>query len=261
MSAPIICFGQQPCGFFPKRFLVAKITAARKLQAKIGGEIVFFYHDSDHDPRETRTILRHRTTNEEAKLNFTFENKTQRKFSPLYLKRIETLWHDKTILQLPNYLDHPQIDIFKSVSTKNVSDFCLEMYKKMKLLDGIKILKSSDKEFRKQACDIKEFYADIEYDGEVVRARFAGDHFSLHEGGDKFIKLPIRDFSKDQISPTRDSRLKWMQSVIQCTHYVSGAGEQNYIRKDDAPEIEYVTRDEIERADEAFTEIMESSYE
>ena len=47
-AAPVICFGQQPCGFFPKRFLVAKIQTARRLQAELGGEIVFFYHDSDH---------------------------------------------------------------------------------------------------------------------------------------------------------------------------------------------------------------------
>lgn len=260
MSAPVICFGQQPCGFFPKRFLVAKITAARRLQSKIGGEIVFFFHDSDHDPRETRTILRHRTTNEEAKLNFTFENKTQRKFSPLYLKRIESGWHNKTILQLPNYLDHPQIDIFKSVKSDIVSEFCLEMYRSMGLLEGIKVLKSSDPQFRKAACDVNDFYADIKYDGEVVRARFNHDHFTLHEGGDKFIKLPMIEYSKEQVSPTRDSRLIWMQSVIKCTHYVSGAGEQNYIHKEDAPEIEYVTRDEIERADEAFTETMKSSH-
>ena len=86
MTAPIICFGQQPCGFFPKRFLFAKIRTARRLQSQIGGEIVFFFHDSDHDPRETRTLLRHRHTNEPAQLNFAFKNSIQRKFSPLYLK-------------------------------------------------------------------------------------------------------------------------------------------------------------------------------
>ena len=42
MDHPIICFGQQPCGFFPKRFLFAKIITARRLQKEIGGEIVFF---------------------------------------------------------------------------------------------------------------------------------------------------------------------------------------------------------------------------
>ena len=88
-QTPVICFGQQPCGFFPKRFLVSKIQTARRLQSELGGEIVFFYHDADHDPRETRTTLRHRTTHEEAVLNFSFVNKVQRKFSPLFQARRE----------------------------------------------------------------------------------------------------------------------------------------------------------------------------
>src|ERR1044071_4145057 len=131
MSEPIICFGQQPCGFFPKRFLVAKIHTARRLQKEIGGEIVFFYHDSDHDPRETRTIVRHRTTGNPAQLNFAFENRVQRKFSPLYLKRIAADWHGKTILQLPNYVERPLINLFKQTTAANVADFCLEMYRRM----------------------------------------------------------------------------------------------------------------------------------
>src|SRR5271170_494981 len=130
-DSPVICFGQQPCGFFPKRFLVAKIETARRLQSEIGGEIVFFYHDSDHDPRETRTVLRHRKTNEPKQLNFTFENRNQRKFSPFYAKRIPAGWQEKTTLQLPNYIDHPLISIFKDVSAGNVADFCLEMYSRL----------------------------------------------------------------------------------------------------------------------------------
>ncbi len=66
MDHPIICFGQQPCGFFPKRFLFAKILAARRLQKEIGGEIVFFFHDSDHDPRETITIVRDQNSDQEV---------------------------------------------------------------------------------------------------------------------------------------------------------------------------------------------------
>src|ERR1700689_4819539 len=99
--SPVICFGQQPCGFFPKRFLVAKIQTARRLQKEIGGEILFFFHDGDHDPRETKTLLRHRKTNEAAHLNFSFMNKIQRKFSPLYLKKIPADWQQTTALQLP----------------------------------------------------------------------------------------------------------------------------------------------------------------
>jgi hypothetical protein len=46
-----------------------------------------------------------------------------------------------------------------------------------------------------------------------------------------------------------------MQSVIHCTHYVTGASEQAYLRREDAPEIAYVRREDIERWDEAFTEL------
>ena len=171
-SAPVICFGQQPCGFFPRRFLFAKIQTARRLQKEIGGEIVFFCHDSDHDPRETHTILRHRKTNEPAMLNFAFENKIQRKFSPQYLKQIAAGWQDKTMLQLPNYVGHPLINIFKKVSAANVADFCLEMYRGMGLLDGVRVVRSSDPAVRRAACDVPEFFVDVPFEGEIVRARF-----------------------------------------------------------------------------------------
>jgi hypothetical protein len=254
-NAPVICFGQQPCGFFPKRFLVAKFQTARRLQKEIGGELVFFYHDSDHDPRETKTTLRHRKTNEPAHLNFAFENKTQRKFSPLYLKQIPADWQGKTELQLPNYVGHPLIDLFKKVSATNIAEYCLEMYRHMGLLEGIRVARSSDPDFRRAACDISEFFVDVPYENEIVRARFAGDGFKLHEGGDSFVTLPLTPFTKKQISPARDSRLRWMQSVLHCTHYIAGAGEKDYLRPEDAPEITIVNRDTIDRSDEAYTEL------
>ena len=65
---------------FSRRYLYAKVATARRLQAEIGGEIVFFCHDSDHDFRETRTTLRHRKTGEAIQLNFAFENQVQRSF-------------------------------------------------------------------------------------------------------------------------------------------------------------------------------------
>lgn len=253
-NQPIICFGQQPCGFFPKRFLVAKILTAKRLQKEIGGEIVFFYHDSDHDPRETRTIVHHRKTNETAQLNFTYDNKIQRKFSPLYAKRVPDGWKEKTIGQLPNYVEHSLIDVFKQASGENQSDFCLDMYRRMGLLEGVTVMRSGDSAFRRSACDISEFFVDVPHENEIVRARFAEDSLKLHEGGDVYTTIPLVPFSKEQISPSRDSRLKWMQSVIHCTHYIAGAGEQAYLRKEDAPDIEFVERDTIERAEEAYVE-------
>jgi hypothetical protein len=97
----------------------------------------------------------------------------------------------------------------------------------------------------------------VPYEGEIVRARPRDGALGLHEGGDSFVTLPgaASGFRKEQISPTRDTRLRWMQSVIHCTHYVTGAGEQAYLRPEDAPEIAYVRREDIERSDEAFTEL------
>ena len=255
--APVICFGQQPCGFFPRRFLAAKFHTARRLQSEIGGEIIFFYHDSDHDPRETRTILRHRKTNEPASLNFSFANKLQRKFSPLYLKRIVPGWQGKTELQLPNYVERRCLEVFRTVSAETIADFCLEMYRHMGLLAGIRVVRSGDPTVRNTACQVPEFYVDVLYQGETVRARYSpgAGTLTLHEGGNSFITLPPAAFTKQQISPARDSRLRWMQSVVHCTHYVAGAGEKNYLRQEEAPEITFVSRDAIDRSDEAYTEI------
>jgi hypothetical protein len=254
-SGPIIAFGQQPCGFFPRRYLVAKVRTSRRLQSEVGGEIIYFCHDSDHDPRETRTILRHRKTDEPAVLNFAVDNKLQRKYSPLFLKRVAPDWPAKTILQLPNYVDHPLIDILKQTRASTVADFCLEMYRRLGLLEGVRVVRSSDPACRLAACDVSDFFVDVPYQGEIVRARHHDGQLQLHEGGDSFIQLPPASFSKAQISPTRDSRLRWMQSVVRCSHYIAGAGEQAYLAKEQTPEITFVARDPIDRAEEAYAEL------
>lgn len=257
MSAePIIAFGQQPCGIFPKRFLYSKIQTARRYQKELGGRIVFFFHDSDHDPRETRTLLRHRKTGVEAAINFDFENKIQRRFSPLYLKRITGDWAKKMVRQLPAYVDKRCVDAFAAVWADNVADFCLELYRVIGLLEGIEVVRSSDPEFRQAACDVDDYFVDVSYKNEVVRARRCAGGFRLHEGGNRFIELPDHAYEKRQISPTRDSRLRWMQSVIGCTHYVAGASEKDYLKREDAPEIEYLNRDPIDQPHEAYTEIQ-----
>jgi hypothetical protein len=255
MSSPVICLGQQPCGFFPRRFLAAKFVTARRLQAEIGGEIVFFLHDSDHDCRETQTTLRHRKTGEPQTFNFTFVNKGQRKFSPLFLKRLPADWQPNTSRQLPNFVDSRLVEAFKRVTATNHADFCLEMYRAMGLLDGIRVVRSSDPTVRRAACAITDFFVDVPHEGEIVRARSVNGTLKLHEGGDRYLDLPPASFTQEQVSPTRDSRLRWMQSVIHCTHYVCGAGEQAYLNPADAPEITFVPRDPIDRSDEAWIEL------
>ncbi len=228
---------------------------ARKLQAEIGGEIVFFYHDSDHDSRETQTTLRHRKTDAPTPFNFTFTNKVQRKWSPLFAKKIPADWSAHTARQLPNYVDPRWTEAFKQTTATNPADFCLEMYRRMGLLEGIRVVRSGDPAVRLAACDIRDCFVDVPHEGEVVRARLMDGALKLHEGGPSYVTVPTTPFTKEQISPTRDSRLRWMQSVIHCTHYISGAGEQAYLNKADAPEILFVNRDPIDRSDEAYTEI------
>jgi len=255
-SSPIICFGQQPCGFFPRRFLYAKFVTARRLQREIGGEIVFFYHDSDHDPRETQTILRHRRTDEAATLNFAFANKVQRKWSPLYAKRIPADWPAHTARQLGAYAGPAAIEVFKRTIAANVADFCLEMYRGLGLLEDIRVVRSGDAAVRRAACAIGDCFVDVTHEGETVRARKMPDgSLCLHEGGDCYVTLPPATYGQEQVSPTRDTRLRWMQSVVHCTHYIAGAGEQAYLNQADAPEITFLPRDPVDRSDEAWTEI------
>jgi len=252
VSAPVIAFGQQPSGFFPKRFLVSKIWTAKRLQKEVGGEVVFFFHDCDHDPRETQTKLRSLKDGSVRSMNFTFENKLQKKFSPLCLKRVDPKWQANTARQLPNYVKPELVELFKSIAADNVADFCLEMYKGMGLLDGVRVVRSGDVAFREKAIQVDDFFVDVEFEGEVVRARKRGDGFALHQGGPQFLEVPVAEYGKGQVTPTRDTRLAWMQSVLRCTHYVAGASEIDYLNTEDAPEIEFVERDPIDRLDEAY---------
>jgi hypothetical protein len=252
MDHPIICFGQQPCGIFPKRFLVAKIQTARRLQKSIGGEIVFFYHDSDHDPRETATVVRERAGERDLTLNFQFVNKVQRQFSPLYLKRVLPAWKEKMARQLPAYAPPELVEHFRATSAPMVGEFCLEVYRRMGLLDDVRVERSSDPGFRERALPVEDYFVDVPYEGEIARARLREGRLWLHKGGDQFIEVRCDGYGPRQISPTRDTRFRWMQAVIGCTHYVSGASEQDYINKADGPGVAFVQRDPITHSGKAY---------
>lgn len=252
MVSPIICFGQQPCGIFPRRFLFAKIQTARRLQREIGGEIVFFYHDSDHDPRETMMLLRDRQTGGEKRLNFRFANKVQKQFSPLFAKRVLPEWREQTARQLPNYVTEKLVEDFEKITAENVADFCLEMYRHLGLLEGVRVMRSGDPEFRRQAIAVDDYFVDVTYENELVRARISPEALLLHKGGDSYLKLPLPEHDAAQVSPTRDTRLRWMQSVVGCTHYVAGASEIDYLHTKEAPGVEFIERDEISESGRAY---------
>jgi hypothetical protein len=131
------------------------------------------------------------------------------------------------------------------------------MYRAMGLLDGVRVVRSSDPAIRETACDVSDYFVDVPHHEEIVRARMMDGALKLHEGGAAYTTLPLAGFTKTQITPTRDSRLRWMQSVIHCTHYIAGAGEQAYLNRSDAPEITFVNRDPIDHSDEAYTEVKD----
>jgi len=124
----------------------------------------------------------------------------------------------------------------------------------MGLLDGVRVQRSSAPQFRARAVAVSDYFVDQPYEREIVRARYRGGKLLLHKGGDRFLEILGGEFGPEQISPTRDTRFVWMQSVIQCTHYVAGASEQHYINEADAPDVKFVRREEISEYDKAYTE-------
>jgi hypothetical protein len=116
-------------------------------------------------------------------------------------------------------------------------------------------VRSSDPVLRRRACAVPEFFVDVPYEGEIVRARVRDGALELHEGGQSFVTCLSPPSPRSTSVPTRDTRLRWMQSIIGCTHYVAGQGEQAYLHQEEAPDVTFVRRDEITRSDEAYTEL------
>jgi hypothetical protein len=102
---------------------------------------------------------------------------------------------------------------------------------------------------------VQDYFVDVRYEGEIVRTRYRDGKLLLHKGGDRFIEIPGGEFGPEQISPTRDTRFHWMQSVIRCTHYIAGASEQRYMNEADAPGVKLVNRDEISDSGKAYAEL------
>ena len=65
------------------------------------------------------------------------------------------------------------------------------MYQRLGLLDGIEVVRSSDPALRRRACAVAEFFVDVPYEGEIVRARVRDGALELHEGGQSFVTLPL----------------------------------------------------------------------
>ena len=103
------------------------------------GEIVYFCHDSDHDPRETRTILRHRATGEPRAP----ELRLRQQAPAQVLAALRSSGSPPT--GTPGRWPSSRTTWTRPSSTcsarprrRRVADFCLDMYRGMGLLDGMR---------------------------------------------------------------------------------------------------------------------------
>ena len=208
---PVICFGQQPCGFFPRRFLYAKIATARRLQAEIGGEIVFFCHDSDHDFRETRTTLRHRKTGEPPAQLRLRQPGAAEVLAALPQARARRLARQHRPPAAAPTSTPAWVEAFRGDPAANVADFCLEMYRRMGLLDGIRVARSSDPAFRRAACDVDDFFVDVPLRGRDRAGPVRGRRPQAAQGG-----RPVRRTSPPRRSPASRSARRATPACAGC---------------------------------------------
>ncbi len=224
---PIIALGQQPNGFLPKKFFVAKIETARQLQKDVGGEIVLFWHDSDADHRETQVNLKGKV------FNFCYEGKAQRKWTPLADKEMMPGCMADIRQKISKLVPEQVLDAWDSNPEKKAGPFCLHMYRELGLLEGIKVMRSADPGFRRRAeVSGDGYFYDTEHEGVKVRAGIHEGRLRLHKGGGSYIDLgPVPERpDKARLSPGREARFDWMNSVIRATHYVAGESEAQYLK-------------------------------
>ena len=105
-----------------------------------------------------------------------------------------------------------------------------------------------------RSIQIDDYFVDVSWEGEIVRARQRDGKLLLHKGADRYVELPSQEHNATQVSPTRDTRLRWMQSVIGCTHYVAGASERQYLNEADAPSVTFLQREDISDSTHAYIE-------
>ena len=196
---PVICFGQQPCGIFPRRFLFAKMQTARNgCNGKSGGRIVFFLPRQrprsarDHD-RFCVTVAR----GAEARLNFQCANKLQTAVlahsTASDCAQVGRRTRRSAATELRGTLRAGGNRSGRS-SAENVADFCLQMYRRngfarRRWKSSVRATRSSGD----RATAIEDYFLDVEHENEVVRARRDGERLLLHKGGDAYITLALAD--------------------------------------------------------------------
>ena len=123
----------------------------------------------------------------------------------------------------------------------------------MGLLEGIRVERSSDPEFRKRAVAVDDYFVDVEWENEIVRARCRDGKLLLHKGADRYIELPWQEHGAGANLVRRATRVcagcnRSLAARITSPARASG----KYLNEADAPDVVFVQRDEISESDKAY---------
>ena len=145
------------------------------------------------------------------------------------------------VRQLPNYVDRELVDKFQEVDCHNPADFCLKMYGKMGLLDGVRVERSSSPEFRKRAVSVDNFI--------LLMPSGKAKRFGPAAGTENCFCTRAPTGSSNSLPRISTPLRSVLRVILVCggcnrsfnaSHYVAGAGEQEDLNEADAPGITFV---------------------
>ena len=120
---------------------------------------------------------------------------------------------------------------------------------------AIDVVRSSDPAVRRRACDVSDFFVDVPYEGEIVRARVRDGALDLHEGGDSFVTLPATAFAQGADQPHAGHAAP-LDAVGHPLHALRDRRGRAGLSSPGGSAGDHLrARDEIDRSDEAYTEL------
>ena len=151
-------------------------------------------------------------------------------------------------------MERHAIDCFRQITAANVADFCLDMYRALGLLEGVRVVRSGDPAFRRAACEITDFFADVPHEGEIVRARFAEGALVSARGRRLYVTLPDTPLPRSKSAPRATPGCAGCNRS--CTAHITLRGRAKaYLHPAEAPDIPFVNREPIDDPHEAYTEL------
>lgn len=250
MEKPIVCLSEQLSSFLPTKSLVRRIDAAKSLASRVGGKTILFIWDSWHRGTAETVLPGNR------RISFEYYNNLQRDYTPFYLKNLDPVWWNRAKSKLDGIVPGKIINVLDNIKEDTAGNFCLKAYKKLGFLDNLEVVRSSDPEIRKKAKMFEDFYVEVSYKGEIVRARYTNRGFVLESNPP--VEIYKTDVVPGMVTPPDEKRFEWMDSIVSPSHYI--LGEKERVKESDFPWISFVRSRKTEQSDTACWPSWRSGY-